>query len=92
MQWISVKERLPVIPPGKYGITVLVTTFDHIYEEINPGKGQSVETASYQILKGGVKDFQTLYVGGVEGSYFGPTGDPVTHWMYLPEPPPTFER
>jgi len=99
MEWISVKDRLPVIPKGKYGVTVLVAEFDPVFEEINPGNGYSVTTALYgstsdrdgkkkRMFKGYELDFdfQDLYIGKEWGEY-GTTGDEVTHWMYLPEPP-----
>ena len=83
MEWISVKDRLPEIPEGQYGITVLVTTFDSIYEEINLGRGQSVTTMGFNKEYGAFGEFLDL----PKGPYWMPPGDPVTHWMPMPEPP-----
>jgi hypothetical protein len=92
--WIDVDDRLPIIPEGKYGIRVIVATFDPIYDEIS-GDGYEVYQASYSYTKGRSmyknsdlkEDFMTLYIGGKAHSEYGPIGDPVTHWMYLPKPP-----
>lgn len=97
MKWISVKDRLPKIPKGQYGISVLVVTFDEIYDELSHGKGQDVSECTYGLLhdchdrrfpmfKGNKKteDFYCCYYPDGEP---GPMGDPVTHWMYLPRPP-----
>ena len=85
--WISVKDRLPVIPKGRYGVPVLVATFD-------PNQGYEVRDCSFGNVKGKKmfgdqtgNDFMEMYIGGSEGTTWGPTGDPVTHWMYLPKPP-----
>lgn len=97
MEWISVKERLPEIPEDKYGISVLITEFDSVYEECNPGHGYSVSEASFHFITDeerkrwgwpeGVKaDFMQLY-SGPTGSEWGPCGDEITHWMPLPAPP-----
>ena len=83
MEWISAKDRLPEIPEGRYGVTVLVTTFDSIFEEINPGCGQSVTTMTFNKEHGDFGEFFDL----PEGPYWMPSGDPVTHWMPMPEPP-----
>ena len=36
MEWISIEpeNRLPEIPPGKYGISVLVAIYDPVYAEL----------------------------------------------------------
>lgn len=39
MEWISVKDRLPEIPAGQYGVSVLAATFDPVYAELNNGNG-----------------------------------------------------
>lgn len=99
MEWISVEERLPEIPAGKYGVAILVATFDPVYEECNPGQGYSVYEAYYGSTRGrdGEKfgeylgtdiefDFMELQHDG-NSSHWGPTGDPVLYWMPLPAPP-----
>lgn len=92
MKWISVKDKLPEIPEGRYAVSVLVAEFDSTYEELNPGNGYSVYECSYGrhgnnklFDESKENDFMTLYCG--EEDCWGPTGDPVTHWMYLPDPP-----
>jgi hypothetical protein len=96
MEWISIEDRLPEIPEGQYGVSVIVAQFDPVYEEICPGKGCSVQEMVYskitekdrerwhypQELKA---DFMEWYHG--TENFKGPPGDRVTHWMPLPEPP-----
>jgi len=92
VEWISVKDRLPIIPEGKYAISVLVVTFDSTYEELNPGHGFEVSISSYGkyqkselFEESKENDFTTMYYG--KDIIWGPTGDPVLYWMYMPEPP-----
>ena len=33
MKWISVEDSLPVIPEGDYAVSVLVVSYDPIYNE-----------------------------------------------------------
>jgi hypothetical protein len=78
--WISVDTAKPIIPKGDYGMQVLITLHDPVYEEINPGKGSYVSTASYdgewfKQLARGPKDWEWVHCGDIP-----------THWMYLPEP------
>lgn len=97
--WKRVIDELPVIPKGKFGIQVLVAEFDACFDEIAPGKGYDVHVVSYAFTydRHGKKlpmyegtdieaDFMTLYIGD-NNTEHGPTGDQVTHWMYIPEPP-----
>ena len=39
------------------------------------------------IYPDGSETFTTMYIGAGKDAEFGPTGDIVTHWMYMPEPP-----
>ena len=88
MNWISVNDSLPIIPKGKFGIQVIVATFDKIYAELCPGKGYEVYQCSYgDIDDGRGVDFYTHAIGGKDIYVPCPTGNSVTHWMYLPEPP-----
>ncbi len=98
MEWISVKDRLPEIPEGRFGVSVLVAEFDPVYEEINPGHGYSVNEVSYHIISDAErkywkypedveKDFATYYYGINKDVEWGPCADEVTHWMPLPDPP-----
>jgi hypothetical protein len=96
--WFHVDECLPVIPDGKYGLQVLVVMYDNVYDEITDN-GWFVDTASYSHTtdRNGNKkkmfensdkefDFMDLYIGNHD-SEFGPTGDPVIYWAYIPELP-----
>jgi len=98
--WISVKDSLPIITDGNFAVSVIVATFDFTYAEINNGDGWEVYEASYgsiykrdgtilDYFKGSDKenDFSTMYIGGKEGITWGPTGDKVYFWQYLPESP-----
>ena len=97
MEWISVKDRLPEIPEGRFGISVLTAEFDHIYDEICPGKGYSVQEGDYMVVTDvdrkkwkwpdDIKaDFMARYSGSGE-TIFGPTANKVTHWMPMPAAP-----
>jgi len=99
MEWISVNDRLPEIPEGRYGVQILIAEFDSIYEECNPGQGYRVSQASYHFISDAERktwgwseavkaDFMQLY-SGPTGSEWGPCADVVTHWMPLPAPPTT---
>lgn len=82
MNWISVKDKLPKIPKGKFSIQVIVATFDYIYEEINSGKGHDVYQATFD------GEFKEWYHDMSSGnSKLMNITDPVTHWMYLPARP-----
>ena len=91
MRWIPVEESLPVIPDGKYAVSVLVSSFDAVFEEINPGHGASTENATFMKNIPGYPeaepDFQQMLLGGhkwkVSWAY---PSDEITHWMYLPNP------
>jgi hypothetical protein len=100
MKWISVKENLPKIPEGLYGISVLVATFDRHYDECCPGHGYSVHEVIYGSTRkrdGALtgpylnsdleNDFMSLEPGFYDDTDWIPTSDPVTHWMYMPAPP-----
>lgn len=91
-KWISVKDKLPKIPKGDYAVAVLVATYDSCYESLCRGYGYNVHEGMFgkrkknELFKGSKKnDFIELYLG--KDFYWGPTIDPVTHWMYLPKPP-----
>ncbi len=81
VNWISVDDKLPTIPEGKYGVSVLVVMFDYIFEELHPGGGQEVQPS--QFFRGEFK--QLAY--GENGHMWVVPSDKVTHWMYLPDPP-----
>ena len=78
--WISVEERLPEIPKGKYAVAVLVATFDEVYAECC-GHGYTVTKQSFD------GEFKELVYGGDKAPEWWPSADPVTHWQPLPSPP-----
>lgn len=86
MEWISVRDRLPEVPSGKYGVQVLVVTRDPMYGELTNTNGFSVVAASFGKVDWSKDlDFYTLHIGNT--TLFGPMGDKVEYWMYFPEPP-----
>lgn len=87
MEWIDVNERLPEIPEGQFGVSVIVAVYDSMYAEFSGADGYSVYGAVYHTAERGEPDFEALYIGGKEGAEYGPIIDDVTHWMYYPEPP-----
>ena len=82
MNWISVKDKLPVIPEGMFAVTIIGAQQDPVWAEINNGDGYSIGELSYDN-----EGFKTMYVGGPEGSGFMPVCDEVTHWMPRPDSP-----
>jgi len=77
MGWIAVKDGLPVIPEGMYGVRAIVAVFDAVFEDLHPGQGYEVYEASFYDGR-----FETL-----AGDRWFPIVDEVTHWMPLPKPP-----
>lgn len=94
MEWISVKDTLPEIPEGRYGIRVIVASFDHVYAEIS-GNGYDVFQASYGKIRDRKGNLYPEFAGSeLELDFYQvteigpyPIIDEVTHWMYMPEPP-----
>jgi hypothetical protein len=83
MNWIRTKDELPVIPEGKYGISVIVACFDPCYDEINSGKGYHINRyVSYSTGEYGPDFYEPT-----TNDEWMPVVDYVTHWMYLPKPP-----
>jgi hypothetical protein len=97
IKWVHVDDGLPEIPKGKYAVSVLVTMFDNmdgpdgtwyvgncIYAFTTDRKGKK-----NQWFKGSNKeaDFQQLYYSPAIDTDWGPTGDPVIYWAYMPEIP-----
>ncbi len=101
IDWTNVEDALPKIPEGMYGVSVLVACFDKTLEEISPGEGHYVTDAVYSSVydREGNRnswyenssievDFMTTYYASGGDTSWGPMGDPVTHWAYIPKPPP----
>ena len=94
--WISVKDELPKIPEGKYGISVIVATYDKQYAECcrDPLKAWDVKEAQYgyiddlKMFEGSTKeaDFMCRW-SSADDNELGPIGDPVYFWQYMPEAP-----
>ena len=84
MNWISVKDSLPIVPEDRYSISVLVCEYDSCYEELCPTYGLSVNRyASYGIFQ----ESPEPYFYEQCGDGWIPVAVQVTHWCYLPEPP-----
>lgn len=84
MGWLSVSEYMPRIPKGKYAVRVLVVTKEDgcrpyvqsaMYSKTDKLKHYKNSKLKY--------DFVDL---DFDGEWW-PLGDPVTHWMYYPDPP-----
>jgi hypothetical protein len=112
MEWISVKDRLPEIPKGKYGLRVLVCEYDSVFDEcsfgnnktnlpISNGEGCTVREVHYGTIYDrngkcgstfnpelGQFQFMELFEGYDPNCDWIPLMDQVTHWCYLPKPPP----
>ena len=94
--WTSVEDGLPIIPKDRYGIYVLIATYDKQYAECcnDPMKAWDVEEAQYgyiddlEMFKGSKKkaDFMCRWDNG-QDRILGPVGDPVYFWQYMPEAP-----
>lgn len=84
MEWISVKDSLPVIPNGKQAVEVIVAEYDH------GEPGYTVHSVMYGYcpkseIQGEFTGFMQLMYGSK--LFLGPLFDEVTHWMYMPEAP-----
>ncbi len=95
--WIDIEERSPQVPVDKFGIRVLVATFDSTFAELNNGRGYDVQECGYGTVVSRNGTIQPYFAGCDPTKFYFyeihsteglmPLGDPVTHWMYLPEPP-----
>jgi len=96
IEWVHINDGLPVIPERKFGISVLVVRYDHMcgpcgYWDVGHASYASTTDRSGARIKWFENsdkdfDFQELYYGP-DGSEWGPTGDPVYYWAYMPEMP-----
>ena len=81
--WISVEDRLPEIPKGKYGVMVLTASFCPIEQEVR-GDGWVVHESRFDKTKG----FMDLLLEG-DGNEWEEiqSFENITHWQPLPSPP-----
>ena len=103
IEWVHIDDGFPVIPKGKYGVSVLVVRYDHMCGPCGYWDVGHALYASTSDKKGDKKrwfensdrefDFMELYYGP-EDTEWGPTGDPVYYWAYMPEMPnfPTISK
>lgn len=96
VKWVHVDDALPEIPKGKYGIHVLAVFYDPNYDEENEERCWYVSDCSYASVVHNRYyehtdlrfDFVDLYTSTeYDEEDWGPTGDKVVYWAYLPEPP-----
>lgn len=92
MKWNKVTESLPEIPKGKHGVSVLVCTYDPIFDELcsdctkSNGKGLSVNKyVSYTIVKE-YSELPDFYEQCTNDDWI-PLCEQIICWMYLPSPP-----
>lgn len=83
-EWISVEEKLPKIPEGKHGISVLAVEFDPVYAEINKKYKGDVREILFTKKYGWTDMLMGMKHNDVDFTY---CCHPITHWMPLPEPP-----
>jgi len=80
LDWIDKSESLPEIPEGKYGVTVLVNSYDPQEQD---GYQYEVTTASYN----GVSwNHLTFNEHKKHPEWYWNQLYQVTHWMYMPKP------
>lgn len=97
-EWKSVKDELPIIPKDHFGVSVLVAMYDSQYAHTckNPLAGWIVAARTYgtcddlPMYKNSELKADFLEKWDMGDDYeWGPTGDPVYFWMYMPEAPDT---
>jgi hypothetical protein len=82
MEWISVKDRLPLAKYTEKGEHCIIDTFIvHFSDYTEPNERSNVGFAEY------TSDGTWHYVGGHPHTYWA---DKITHWMEMPKAPPEF--
>lgn len=94
--WISVKDKLPIVPKDRHCVSVIIATYDKQYAECcdDPMSAWEVDAVLYgyihdlKMFDGSRReaDFMTQWDNGSERTW-GPVGDPVYFWQYMPEAP-----
>jgi len=96
-EWISVKDRLPVIPKDRFAVHVLAAVLDHGDDSYSvrqvtfcptrrrDGKLVHPEYNGYIVLPD--YDFVNLGIDNDGNWHWELIDDVVTHWMYMPAPP-----
>lgn len=93
MKWVSCLERMPVIPEDKYGVSVIVLSYDKHYAELYDDKkiGYSISNAIYDKKTQCFIEHQCWC--GKENPLYKNLGDwcplceIVTHWLEIDELP-----
>jgi len=92
--WIKISERLPVIPEGKYGVNVIIATWDGEYQEVYDCSFMKVTTRDgkyvdqmFEYLPIDGEDFGQMYLSGTGDTGWVPIFEEITHWQYFPEAP-----
>lgn len=92
--WVDINERLPEIPEGKYGVPVVIATWDGEYQEVttcNYGKVTNRDDEyidpTFEHLPIDSLEFMQMYIS-MKGPYgWMPIMDEITHWRYYPKAP-----
>ena len=88
-EWISVKEQLPEIPPGKYAVGIIGAMFDR-FDFDNGQRGYHVDHGMYGEHESSLKPvFLFIKFSGGEyeplnEEFWNDIGIQLTHWMYEP--------
>ena len=88
-EWISVKEQLPVIPPGKVAVGIIGAMFDR-FDFDNGQGGYDVHHGLYGEHDTSLKPVFLFiqFSGGdyepLDENYSNDIGIQLTHWMYEP--------
>jgi len=81
-EWISVKDELPIIPEGKFAVSVIVAVYDPVYAE-----GKADPRSGYDVYEAMYKSEEMFIEFSVNHEDWWQICDEVTHWMYMPLPP-----
>lgn len=91
MEWIRVIDELPVIPEGKYGVSIIGATFDPCFCDVcrehgNFSGGYSINRyITYKVME--EYSSEPDFYEPLNDDTWIPTCDIITHWTYLPKRP-----